>query len=84
MNELIDAWQGIKALLGFKSAVIAAAFLGSLLACLLCVIYGLLRWNQGRRMRWMPRLLRRGQGGMRGGSRHRPVKKSVRRWRLVR
>jgi hypothetical protein len=90
MNELIDVLQGSKGLLGFKSAAIAAAYLGAPLACLICVLYGLIRWNEGRRtyipalMRWvrkgMERLLRRRQSGIR---RVRRQKKGGRR-RLVR
>ncbi len=33
--------------LGFEDKVIAAAYLLCLLSCLLCVIYGALRWNTG-------------------------------------
>jgi hypothetical protein len=76
MNELIDVLQGSKGLLGFKSTAIAAAYLAAPLACLICVLYGLIRWNEGRRkyipaaVDWMrgemQRLLKRGQGGIRG------------------
>jgi hypothetical protein len=51
VNELIDALQGNGALLGFASTGIALAYIGSLLAFLLCVIYGLILWNKGRRIR---------------------------------
>jgi hypothetical protein len=49
MNELTDVLQGMKGLLGFKNTTIAVAYLGAPLACLVCVLYGLIRWNQGRR-----------------------------------
>ena len=95
MNELIDVLQGTKGLLGFKSAAIAAAYLGAPLACLICVLYGLIRWNEGRRIHipnpagWVrtgtQRLLKRRQAGIRGARRQRPVKKGRRRrWRLFR
>jgi len=95
MNGLIDVLQGTKGLLGFKSAAIAAAYLGAPLACLICVLYGLIRWNEGRWiyipavMRWVRtgtlRLLRSGQGGIRAVRRQRPGrKKRGRRWQLRR
>ncbi|OGP94670.1 MAG: hypothetical protein A2Z19_03735 [Deltaproteobacteria bacterium RBG_16_54_18] len=90
MNELINVLRGSKGLLGFKSTAIAAAYLGAPLACLICVFYGLIRWNEGRRMymaavvRWvrggMQRLLRRRQEGIRKARRQRPVKKGRGRW----
>jgi hypothetical protein len=48
MNDLIDALRASAYLLGFASAGIAWAYIGSLLASLLCVIYGLVLWNKGR------------------------------------
>ena len=98
MNELIDVLQGVKGLLGFKSTLIAVAYLGAPLACLICVLYGLIRWNEGRR-RYLPaaadrvrmstrRLLTRTQAGIRGVRRRRrvPVGKSRRQrwWGLLR
>ena len=97
MNELIDSLQGAKALLGFKSTAIAAAYLGAPLACLVCVLYGLIRWNEGRR-KYLPaaadrvragtqRLLARTQARIRGNRRRRQVpvgKRRRRRWGLLR
>jgi hypothetical protein len=48
MNELIDTLEASGRLLGFASVGIAWAYIGSLLASLLCVIYGLVLWNKGR------------------------------------
>ena len=97
MNELIDSLQGMKGLLGFKSTAIAIAYLGAPLACLVCVLYGLIRWNEGRR-KYIPaavdrvrtrtqRLLTRTQARIRGGRRRRLVsvrKIRRRRWELFR
>ncbi|OGP82070.1 MAG: hypothetical protein A2Z08_02320 [Deltaproteobacteria bacterium RBG_16_54_11] len=51
MQELIDAFADIGTLLGFAGAGIAYAYIGSLLASLLCVFYGLLLWNPGQPVR---------------------------------
>lgn len=47
MNDFIDALQNVGFLLGFASTGIAYAFIGSILASLLCVFYGLVLWVQG-------------------------------------
>jgi hypothetical protein len=49
MNEFIDMLQSNDILLGFASAEIGYAYLGSLFASLLCVVYGLITWNTGRK-----------------------------------
>jgi len=72
MQELIDAFAEIGTLLGFAGAGIAYAYIGSLLASLLCVFYGLLLWNQGKPVRRM-RSSRRGGTVRKGrGLRWRP------------
>jgi hypothetical protein len=98
MNELIDVLQVTKGLLGFKNTMIAAVYLSVPLACLVCVFYGLIRWNEGRR-KYLPavadrmrmstqRLLTRTQAGIRGVRRRRrvPVRKIRRQrwWGLLR
>jgi hypothetical protein len=49
MNELIDILQSDGILLGFASAEIGYAYLGLLFVTLICVIYGLITWNTGRK-----------------------------------
>jgi hypothetical protein len=46
MNDFIDTFQNIGFLLGFASTGIAYALIGSILASLLCVFYGLVLWGQ--------------------------------------
>jgi hypothetical protein len=48
MNDLIDTLQNVGFLLGFASTGIAYAFIGLILASLLCVFYGLVFWAQGQ------------------------------------
>jgi hypothetical protein len=48
MNELLDSLQSAGAFLGFASDWNAWAYIGSCLACLLCIAYGLISWNKGR------------------------------------
>jgi hypothetical protein len=51
MNDFTDMLQNGGVLLGFASTGIAYAYIGSLLASLLCVFYGLILWNRGKRVR---------------------------------
>lgn len=67
MQELLDVFTGIGTQLGFASAGIAYAYIGSILASLLCVFYGLVLWVQGkvaaRVQRWQKRRpMRKGRG----------------------
>ena len=67
MQELLDAFTGMGTQLGFASAGIAYAYIGSILACVLCVFYGLIFWVQGkvatRVQRWHKRRpMRKGRG----------------------
>jgi hypothetical protein len=67
MQELIDAFQGIGTALGFTSRGIAYAYIGSILASLLCVFYGVVLWVRGWIIagvqRWQKRPpLRKGRG----------------------
>lgn len=69
MSEFTDIFQTGGGLLGFAGPEIAYAYIGSLLVCLLCVIYGLLSWKEGgkaafRRSR-RPRRVRRVKQGTR-------------------
>jgi hypothetical protein len=75
MQEFIDTLQNMGALLGFASAGIAWAYVGSFLASLLCVGYGLLLWNQGRRVSRVQSSRRRGGVRARGSSKGWQVKK---------
>jgi hypothetical protein len=45
-EEILNMFQGIGGILGFASAEIAWAYIGCILASLLCVIYGLIQWNR--------------------------------------
>lgn len=72
MNEFTDMLQRNGVLLGFASPEIACAYIGSLLASLLCVIYGLITWNRGRK---------RKTTRVRSSKRGRRVKKGRRPWR---
>jgi hypothetical protein len=48
MLEVVrDSLQEIGGMLGFASDGIAWAYIGCILASLLCVIYGLIQWNKG-------------------------------------
>ena len=67
MQELSDVFTGIGAQLGFASTGIAFAYIGAILASLLCVFYGLVLWGQGRLAarvrRWQQRRsVRKGRG----------------------
>jgi hypothetical protein len=46
MQGLLDIFSGMGAQLGFPSTGIVYAYIGLLLACLLCVFYGLIQWAQ--------------------------------------
>jgi hypothetical protein len=48
MTGFTDMLQGNETLLGFASTGIAYAYIGSILASLLCVLYGLTLWGQER------------------------------------
>ncbi|OGP53187.1 MAG: hypothetical protein A2Y65_00965 [Deltaproteobacteria bacterium RBG_13_52_11] len=75
VNELTEALQRSGVLLGFASMGIAFAYIGSLLAFLLCFIYGLIRWNQGRRAHRAWSLRFRGRPRVRGARRGRRAQK---------
>jgi hypothetical protein len=67
MQGLLDVFTGFGTQLGFASTGIAYAYIGSILACLLCVFYGLVLWLQGkiaiRVQRWQKRRpVRKGRG----------------------
>ncbi len=67
MQELLDVFTGFGTQLGFASTGIAYAYIGSILASLLCVFYGLVLWLQGkvasRVQRWQKRRpVRKGRG----------------------
>lgn len=67
MQELLDVFTGMGTQLGFTSAGIAYAYIGLILASLLCVFYGLVLWIQGkvaaRVQRWQKRRpMRKGRG----------------------
>ena len=44
MQELIDVFRGMESPLGFTSRGIAYAYIGSILASLLCIFYGVVVW----------------------------------------
>ena len=48
MADFTDMMQGGERLLGFASTGVAYAYIGSILASLLCVLYGLTLWAQER------------------------------------
>jgi hypothetical protein len=67
MQGLLDTFTGMGAQLGFASTGIAYAYIGVILASLLCVCYGLVFWVQAkiatRVQRWQKRRpMRRGRG----------------------
>jgi hypothetical protein len=67
MQELLDVFTGMGTQLGFASTGIAYAYIGLILACLLCVFYGLVFWVQGKvaslAQRWQQRRpMRKGRG----------------------
>jgi hypothetical protein len=67
MQALLDAFMGMGTQLGFASTGIAYAYIGLILACLLCVFYGLALWVQGQvatlMQRWQRRRpMKRGRG----------------------
>jgi hypothetical protein len=67
MQELLDVFTGFGPQLGFASTGIAYAYIGSILASLFCVFYGLVLWLQGkvatRVRRWQKRRpVRKGRG----------------------
>ena len=67
MRELFDVFTGLGTQLGFASTGIAYAYIGLILASLLCLFYGLVLWLQGKLatvvQRWHRRRpLRRGRG----------------------
>ncbi|HEX9948924.1 MAG TPA: hypothetical protein VGB29_02110 [Thermodesulfobacteriota bacterium] len=67
MQELLDVFTGFGTQLGFASTGIAYAYIGSILASLLCVFYGLVLWVRGkiatRVQRWQKRRpVRKGRG----------------------
>ncbi len=71
MQKLLDAFIGMGTQLGFASTGIAYAYIGLILACLLCVFYGLIFWVQGKIAARVQRWQRR-----------RPIRKGRRlRWR---
>jgi hypothetical protein len=47
LEAVRDSLQEIGGLLGFASDGIVWAYIGCILASLLCVIYGLIQWNRG-------------------------------------
>jgi hypothetical protein len=47
LEAVQDALQEIGGMLGFDSDGIAWAYIGCILASLLCVIYGLTQWSRG-------------------------------------
>jgi hypothetical protein len=48
MQALIDAFQGMGTALGFTSRSIAYAYIGLILASLLCIFYGVVVWVRER------------------------------------
>lgn len=46
-EEVLNLLREIGSMLGFASDGIAWAYIGCMLASLLCVIYGLIQWNRG-------------------------------------
>jgi hypothetical protein len=69
MTGFTDMLQSGEFLLGFASTGIVFAYIGSILASLLCVFYGLILWGQGkaatRVQRWQKRRLKRKDRGLR-------------------
>jgi hypothetical protein len=69
MQGLFNIFTGMGAQLGFPSTGIAYAYIGVILACLLCVCYGLFVWVQGqvavRVQRWQRKQPRRKGRGFR-------------------
>ena len=60
VEEIPNMFQGVEGMLGFTSAEIAWAYIGCILASLLCVIYGMMQWNrEGKGTR--KRIARRGR-----------------------
>ena len=60
VEEILNMFQGVEGKLGFASAEIAWAYIGCILASLLCVIYGMMQWNrEGKGTR--KRIARRGR-----------------------
>ena len=60
VEEILNMFQGVGGMLGFTSAEIAWAYIGCILASLLCVIYGMMQWNrEGKGTR--KRIARRGR-----------------------
>jgi hypothetical protein len=74
MNALIDMLHNNDVLLGFASVEIKYAYLGSLFATLLCVIYGLITWNMGRKAARVRRPAKTIQVKQQRPSRRRPAK----------
>jgi hypothetical protein len=70
VEEILNMFQGIEGILGFSSAEIAWAYIGCILASLLCVIYGLIQWNREGKVTRIRRSKR--GGGMKKGKRPRP------------
>ena len=94
MNEMIDSLQSMGDLLGFASLWIGWAYIGALVASLLCISYGLILWNKGRRIRRVQgakrgrrvrvqRLKRVSQARVLSSRRGRVVKKGRRPWRRL-
>jgi hypothetical protein len=50
VEEILNMFQGIEGILGFSSAEIAWAYIGCILASLLCVVYGLIPWSRHGRI----------------------------------
>ena len=46
VEEILNMFQGIGGILGFAGAEIGWAYIGCILASLLCVIYGLIPWSR--------------------------------------
>jgi hypothetical protein len=49
-EEILRLLREIGGMVGFASNEIAWAYLGCMLASLLCVIYGLILWNRGEKL----------------------------------
>jgi hypothetical protein len=69
MQGLLDIFAGMGAQLGFPSTGIAYAYIGLILATLLCICYGLFVWVRGqvaiRVQTWQKRRPRRKGRGLR-------------------
>jgi len=48
-EEILNLLREIGGMLGFANNEMAWAYLGCMLASLLCVIYGLIQWNRGEK-----------------------------------